>query len=684
MNKKSLKDINFKKHYDSDRDDILNNFFIPALSVSLYYKRLAGFFSSGILSLASSGIANIIINGGKIKLMVGQQIQEEDFDIMKKTTINPEFYIEKMLIKEFDKIESFLSKEHREALGWMLSNDLLEIKIGVVKDGGLFHLKVGTMEDVYGNKISFSGSDNETSAGWRGNLEEFKVFKAWEQNELSWFNSDEEKFNRFWNGFGEQVVTIELPQAIKERIIFKIPKKREDLEIFKSSENKLKPFKLRPVQEEALDSWIKNNRRGILSMATGSGKTKTSLAAVKQYEESQNKNICTVIALPYSHLLTQWIDEDVVPQYPNAHILSAHGGEPAWRDKAKKALEGFSKGLFKELFIVTLYNTLSSRDFIDIISHSLVDPSQFLIIADEVHNFGALKNRKGMLDSYGMRLGLSATPERHFDEEGTAEIIKYFEKITYNYEIKDAIRDGYLVRYNYYPLLTKMTEKEFEDYLKVSKKIKRGASILSHSSKIKEDYLKMLLIARSRILKRAENKLKKLEEILIKIKKENNLNYTLIYCDDVKQLKEVQVILNNLNITNHRFTQEETIIQRKKILSNFANGIYSVLAAVKCLDEGVDVPATKTAIILASTTNPREYIQRRGRVLRLYQGKNHADIYDMVVLPLKTEDVDIEKIEKQILQKEFERISEFLDSSDNKSETYKHFLDISNEYGVYL
>ncbi|MFA5072092.1 MAG: helicase-related protein, partial [Candidatus Pacearchaeota archaeon] len=232
--------------------------------------------------------------------------------------------------------------------------------------------------------------------------------------------------------------------------------------------------------------------------------------------------------------------------------------------------------------------------------------------------------------------------------------------------------------------LTKMTEKEFEDYLKVSKKIKRGASILSHSSKIKEDYLKMLLIARSRILKRAENKLKKLEEILIKIKKENNLNYTLIYCDDVKQLKEVQVILNNLNITNHRFTQEETIIQRKKILSNFANGIYSVLAAVKCLDEGVDVPATKTAIILASTTNPREYIQRRGRVLRLYQGKNHADIYDMVVLPLKTEDVDIEKIEKQILQKEFERISEFLDSSDNKSETYKHFLDISNEYGVYL
>lgn len=688
------KDLNLKKFYDSDKDNLLQSFFIPTLSLTKKYRRLAGFFSSGILSAAARGIVGLIENGGNMQLMIGANLHYEDLAIAEDAQKNPGKYLEKVMIEELDKISDMFVRDHVEALGWMLANNLLEIRIGIVKDGGLFHLKVGVMEDFMGNKLSFSGSDNETPSGWRHNIEEFKVFRNWIPEETGYFVADEEKFDRFWSGTASKVNTMPLPEAVKKRLIITAPKKKENLKIWKKkhdADNHVPTYQnpaprsvdLRPHQKNAIDLLNSHDGRGILSMATGSGKTITALAYAKN--ASTTNPLCTVIAVPYIHLAAQWIEKDIRPMFPGVPIIEVHGQAKDWRLQLPLFLSGFRSGAFKQIFIVGLYGSLADQDFVKILTRSKIDPSNLLFIADEVHNAGATEARNSLLDNYGKRLGLSATPERYFDEEGTDVVKNYFGGVIYEYSLSQAIRDGFLTPYSYFPIFVRLNDEEYSKYEEISSKISRLiASNRNSDTEIFDNIdVKRLLLQRSKLIKNANNKIVEISSLLSNLNK-NGIANTLIYCDGMEQLDKVQSILNDLSVINHKFTQNETVRVREEILKNFAEGIYKALVAVKCLDEGVDVPATQMAIIMASTTNPREFIQRRGRVLRKDPMKSKATVYDFIVLPPSRGQKFISQLEQTIIKKEFERVRDFIETASNKAEIYSNFLAIMQEFGVYL
>lgn len=686
-----LTEIDLKKAYDTDHDNVLTEFFIPALSVSTSYSRLAGYYSSTVLAVAARGVSKFIRNQGRMELIIGTELSSEDFEVLKKASTEERTDIaERLLPNDFDDVR-YLFKEHVAALGWMVKSGHLEIKFAFVKDRGIFHQKVGILEDRKGNKISFSGSDNETGSAWAYNVEEFKVFRNWVDSEIPWFDSDVIKFKQFWANTSERAVIVDAPSAFKSNLIAVAPRTSQEIqiadeiitnEVVSPEVNKKSRKDLRDYQTDAVNSWFQNGKKGIFTMATGTGKTLTALGAIERLKK-ENGHYCTVLAVPYKHLAEQWKD-DVLTQLPGAKVVVVHSESPGWRTKLTRALTDYGDHFTEELVIITLYGTLSSEEFVTTLKTKLVVGREYTLIADEMHNLGASKNQQGMLEEYTNRLGLSATPIRKYDEDGTEALDNYFHQAVYDYPLKKAIENGLLVKYDYFPIFAELNEEEFEKYLVITKKISRGV----HFEKELEnnEYVKRLLIERSRIIKSSQNKIEKFEELILRLKNQQAISHLLVYCDQGGQLELAQQILNKHGIINHKFTEEETLEERTKIISNFKNGLYQCLVAVKCLDEGVDIPDVRSAIILASTANPREYIQRRGRVLRKSPGKDKADIYDFIVIPSEKSlmEPNIREIERNFIKREIDRVMDFYEAANNRVSIINEIGSIMTKYGVYL
>lgn len=694
-----LKDLDIRKSYDSQERDLVNSFYIPTLSESVLYRRTTGFFSSNALALASVGLVALLENGGKMQLITGVEISEEDYHAL-KTGLENQFVLDSFR-SQIDKAEG-VHLDHLKLLAWMVSADRLEIKIAVMPESswGIFHEKVGILEDKEGGKISFSGSINETASGWLTNQEEFKVFRSWIEEENSYLKIDEEKFDRYWNGEVKNFKVINISDAIRDEILKISPKERElpiikerikieykklksssnstyDLEELLSSGAKKEPY---DYQRDAISCWERNQYHGIVEMATGTGKTIMALGALEKLL-SQNEKLLTVIVAPQKHLLEQW-GEVIYEQLPNRGYTICNSDNRNWRSELDDKLFNFKNDVEHQIIILTTYSTLSSGDFIDIFQKRYENDNNYFIIADEMHNSGANKANRGLLDEFNIRLGLSATPQRYFDDEGTRLIYDYFGGTVYEYSLKKAIECGKLTPYDYFPLIVYLTTEEYEKYIKLTRQIINASH---QDNKEIEERLERLMMRRAEITKKTVNKYMKFQELIEKIEREGNSKYLLIYCQDTEQLEYCQKIINDSHIINHRLTEKESTKKRKQILEEFAKGRYDALVAMNCLDEGIDVPATRTAIIMASTGNPRQYVQRRGRVLRKFEGKDKATIYDFIVLPPEVlQSRLISKVERSIIRKELERVSDFLDTADNKAQIINKLSDVMFKYGVYV
>lgn len=336
-----LKNADIKFKYDSDKDNLVEEFYIPVLSNSVEYYRMSGYFSSSSLAISARGIADFIINGGKMKLLCNAQLTKEDYEIIEETNQDAIDYIQRLFIDDLHNIEDEFIKDHVKALGWMLANGFLEIKIAIPKDKkGIFHSKVGILKDNENNWISFSGSDNETAAGWLYNIEEFKVFRSWDSGEEKYVKSDLDTFNDYWNGFTEKTNIVDLPSAVRDELIEFAPVSRKELVVI--SKKTRKPINLREYQEDAIDSWFAHDCRGLFEMATGTGKTITSLSAFKQLSNTRDK-LVTVIACPQLHLMDQWIKD--VENFHSGKILKASSKESKWKDKVGALARDFYMGL---------------------------------------------------------------------------------------------------------------------------------------------------------------------------------------------------------------------------------------------------------------------------------------------------------------------------------------------------
>ena len=680
-----FKDLELKPSYDSDEDNVLLDFYIPVLSRAKKYNRLAGYFSSSILVLASEGIAPFISNQGSMKLIVGAVLSENDVNSITEGLKTPQQIVSDNIIQDLEQIKNTLVTDHLKALSWMVSQGYLEIKIAIPLDSnnlpissniiqkGIFHQKVGILEDHDGNSLSFSGSINETANGWVNNVEEFKVFREWVAGERPHFKSDQNKFIKYYDSRAKNTLIFSIPEAVKNKLIQYAPKEwdRNTLEQYYGSLEPIQSFEkknLWPHQKKAIDAWVKNDHKGILAMATGSGKTFTALASTKLASPIK----IVIITVPTRPLLYQWIDE--ISQFDQKSIIIACSGDHDWKDLLPLHLAKYRRNLDyssnKKVFVVSTIHTASSERFR--LAFRGIDKQSIQIISDEVHHLGAPMFQKCMDITSSRRMGLSATPERQWDLEGTMKIIDYFGPTIYEYDIGSAIEDGYLSHYKYYPHFAYLDPIEFEDYINYTNQINRIIAIINSKSKgklvegikitNKSKNLEQLLRERAKIKKKAVDKIRVLHNIL------NNIDSSpiLVFCEDNEQLNEVKEILHGKKYL--MYTSKMNPWEQKETLKIFKEGKVDILLAIKCLDEGLDVPDCEGSIILASSSSTREFVQRRGRILRS-KSKKIAVMHDIIVLPSSIEGASEETVAKQLIQTELSRMKQLIDAADNEWET---------------
>ena len=438
-------------------------------------------------------------------------------------------------------------------------------------------------------------------------------------------------------------------------------------------------LELRDYQQEAVVNWLKNQGRGTLKMATGSGKTIIALAIATELYQKIRLQVLLVVC-PYRHLVLQWARECKIF---NLNPICAMSRIDDWQKNLSNQLYNVYSGKQKFLTIITTNSTLISEGFK---SQLKFFPAKTLIIGDEAHNLGSTRLEASLPRNIGLRLALSATPKRYYDDVGTEALLKYFGKIiSPEFTLADAIRKGALVPYLYYPVFVELTESESFLYAKLTKRI--GWNLSNNPNLEQNDTVTSLLTKRSRLIGTAANKLEALKDIM-----QNRLqtSHTLFYCGDGymdnynttyrRQIEAVTRILGKeLGYRVNTYTSDNSLEEREQLRLQFERGELQGLVAIRCLDEGLDIPEIKTAIILASTTNPRQFIQRRGRILRPHPGKSYATLFDMIVIPPSL-DRQTWEIEKKLLQKELNRFIEFAELADNAAEARKKLLDLEARF----
>lgn len=446
-------------------------------------------------------------------------------------------------------------------------------------------------------------------------------------------------------------------------------------------------IQLRTYQRQAVANWFANNGRGTLKMATGSGKTITALAIAAELYQKIGLQVLLVVC-PYRHLVTQWAREC---EKFNLQPILAFENLRTWHSKLSTQLYNVRSGNQRFLTVITTNSTLIGDEFQSQLKYF---PQKTLIIGDEAHNLGAPKLEESLPRHVGLRLALSATPERYFDDAGTQSLFDYFGSVLQpEFTLKDAIAQGALVHYLYYPILVELTETESQAYAKITKRIGR-ALLFQQRDRVAADLetnedLTPLLMQRARLIGNAHNKLNALRD-LITTRRETT--HTLFYCGDGTQNVEQRSSLAQLNAVAKMlgselgfristYTAQTPLQERETLRHQFESGELQGLVAIRCLDEGVDIPAIETAVILASSGNPRQFIQRRGRVLRPHPGKERATIFDMIILPPELDRETLE-VERNLLRKELRRFVEFADLADNAGEARMKLLYLQKRYGL--
>lgn len=689
-----LKDQHFLEEYRTGTNNFVDEFYKKAFKESIEYWRAVGYFRSSALEAFGSTLQGFLQEGGKIKLITSVELTEEDVNAIEEGISSKKEICEK-------RINSIIDTEFNENIGngvsklaKLLEIGRLEIKVAMPKNGrGIYHEKVGLFFDKEGNYLAFSGSANESNNAFENNYECIEVFTSW--NDKSRAEKKKKHFETLWNEINNDCYVFDFPEAAKLEIIRKVntiyPHSTYK-DFFKETKKKNIPtlppwLKLRDYQKEAINKWIQNDGKGIWAMATGSGKTITSLAGATHLLNSlQTGYVPLVVVVPYMHLVEQWATEG---QNFNIDFIKCNSDYAHWENDINHAL---TNSIHDKKILIPILTTTGTYKT-DRFQKQIAKLDNILLIVDEVHNFGSKDIRKHYIQNTRFRLGLSATPKRHMDDEGSQAILDYFGDVIYTYDLKDAIRDGNLTPYYYYPIFVNLTADEEQEYyeisVKISKQVAMGMDIENPQSS-----LKLLLMKRAKIVATALNKTEALKNLLIEedlIHSYHNLFYTAakIERDDdgyeLRMVNKIVDLLREMGMQVDKFTADETKDQRKYLIEKLAKNYIQGLVAIRCLDEGVDIPSVERAFILSSSSNPKEFIQRRGRVLRQSKetGKKFAYIYDFIVIP-NPENVNLDtatfRMERNYLEKEFIRFQEFAEIAENAYEVEPKIMELKEKY----
>lgn len=742
----------FKSH--SEWEPI--GFFSECLCNSTSFDIKLGFFSSSAISVLSYAFASFIYNGGRMRIIINNILSEQDKEAIKnglsKDNLNT------FDIDDLEKLHRTLSARDRhffECLAWLIQNKRIEVRVIAPKSGvGIAHTKCGSFSDGV-NKVAFDGSCNFTFNALVDNCESITASCSWDSDsENAKIEDIEEDFNNTFDGKDNSVNYLDvndvicrvndhfktkeieellsdeqalidstedtvLPPTVRVALRHAAERVKKAIETIKekaqlSSEDKNLPHFPYPsgpreYQKEAFENWKTNGQKGLFAMATGTGKTITSLNCLYEiYKKAGYYK--AIILVPTLTLVDQW--EKECRKFNFGNIVKVYSRNKSWQSEVEQ-IQLFEKygnsDKPSSYIIISTYASFGKDNVFD----DLKDFSrkQLLLIADEAHNMGSgtMLRRLDMIP-YLRRIGLSATPERQFDDEGNDKLFSFFgaqDKYTYEYSMEEAINNGVLCRYYYYPHIVRLTDTEMMEYIDISTKLAKFFNFSKSNFPKGDDAVKMLLLRRKQIIHKANNKKDIFKQIVQKrFEEKGSLKYTLVYVPEGNKTDEEADFFESENTTHdevsaHLIDQYTDIVKNvspqttvRQYISNstdkdimlktFAEGTLDVLTSMKCLDEGVDVPRSEMAIFCASTGNPRQFIQRRGRILRTHPDKHIAIIHDLVVAPEVSESEESYRMERNLLETELKRVRDFALLSENLHDTDRELSPILDYYNLSL
>lgn len=730
-------------------------FFSDCLCNATRFDLKLGFFSTSAINVLSDGFAAFLYNGGRMRLIINDVLSQQDKDIINKAG-DSSAIIPAISLNDIAKLKETLSQRGRhffDCIAWLIRNNRIEIKIVTPKDSnGISHTKCGLFADAT-NKVAFDGSCNFSRTALIENVESVTAFCDWdspsdkfriedveedflwtfngEDNSVEYLDSSairisitsifpdksiknllEEEIDMLQNGIiSDYPISIKRALSRAKEKIVKTIQAVESNKIKAIEENKNPRFPYpsgpRKYQITAFENWKNNNQKGLFAMATGTGKTLTALNCLLQIY-NKSKYYKAIILVPTITLAEQW--ERECKKFNFNNIIKVCSKYPQWKSEIDriKLKETVNSDIASYIIISTYASFV--RDNIFPILNSF-PKKRVLFIADEAHNMGSgriLDKIEGI--PYLRRIGLSATPERQYEEEVNQQIFDFFgssEKFTFEYSMQEAINNGFLCRYYYYPHIVRLTDEEMSEYMEISKKLARIYNPKKKDFRKGEDILKILLLKRKRIIHKAINKIVAFQQIISeRYAEKGNLKYTLVYVpegnrvdDNYSDIYDTIDTIGDDEETNHiidyytnivckitptttvkKFTSDSK--ERDEILSEYEKGTLEVLTSMKCLDEGVDVPRSELAIFCASTGNPRQFIQRRGRILRTHKDKKYAYIHDLVVVPEVNSASESYQMERNLLESELKRVRDFALMSENTDFTFQQLRHILEYYNL--
>lgn len=620
MNYKEMKF--FHSYISHGNNNIVDSFLNPVLKCTKEYKRSVGFFSSGVFDTIGEGIVALSRNGGHMKLIASPKLSEEDVYAINLGYEQKASYYSNIFSENFTKEMEKLDEKRLQLLCELIKNDILNIKIAVADGGGIYHDKLGILRDFEDNVIVFYGSSNSSYSGYRSNYEKIRLTKSWDIGGDEVIQDEDQEFDTLWNNTNKFVEVYDYTKMAEQKLI-EIVKRR-------GAEEKLKnTVKLRDYQEQAITAWEKNLYHGFYVMATGTGKTWTAIFSAKKLVE--NIPCLITICAPYKHLVKQWA-EDVIKVFPNAKIILVSSENIDWDMQISNEIVRLNYKPDNQIIIISTIASFKMPRFENTLSKY---KGKKLLIVDEAHRFNIRSN------NFDYMLGLSATPYSGKYAKKGNELMQYFGGRVFNLPIEEALERKYLVSYYYRPIYVHATEDEEDRFNKLSKMIllcfKNGVCV-------DKERLVKTLRNRLRIISMAEAKTEQIDDILNKVQEKDHL---VVYCGDgklydqnsgeeLRHIQSVKRVLCKHEYKSSQFTATESMQERMQLVDSFNKGEISALAAIRCLDEGINIPSIKSALILSSNDDYREFVQRRGRILRTYEGKEHATIYDVIVLPART------------------------------------------------
>ena len=719
-------------------------FFNDCLENSNEFDLQLGYFSSATISVLADGFATFISKGGRMRLVINHIVSDDDKVAIRKGLQGG--VIDCFDLSDFDQLRKTFDEYQQqffECLAFLIYNKRIDIRIIKPRNKkGISHTKSGQFRDG-DSTTSFTGSANFTISGLFNNLEEIKIDRSdsidmMVQKRIASQRQDFDDIMMMKKRNVEYLSPDNLVTAIKSSYGDK------DIEELVNVEDKLRKLKKekairerqskvgvvcedfpeiqpqfpypsgpREYQKLAFDNWKNNNQKGLFAMATGTGKTITSLNCLLEIYLRKGY-YKAIILVPTITLVNQW--EQECRKFRFSNIIKVYSKNLVWRDEVERICfnEKYRNEREPEIsyIIISTYASYSREKVFNALNS--FDKRRLLLIADECHNLGSATLVKRLKDvPYQRRIGLSATPERQFDDNGNNKLRKFFgseEKYTYEYSMEDAIKNGVLCKYMYYPHLVRLTPDEMDAYVELSEKISKYFNYHTNSFDNADDVLKMLLLARKRIIHKAANKLQAFINIIRKRYETNgNLKYSLIYVpegnkpdflggvddfDKTEDINDDQDAEHIIDIYTQAVTDVDEMVTVRKftsgqkdrddILNDFATGKLHVLTSMKCLDEGVDVPRSELAIFCSSTGNPRQFIQRRGRVLRTHPDKKISELHDLVVVPEVSPNSNSYKMEQSLVKGELIRVNNFALLSENPSFTEMELRSVMDHYGLSL